>query len=331
MPLRALRVPVDLLPLADMFRETFHYPDNPEWSVRKDELENVVRELRTFRRLWPILRVLQVFSPSLGDMFRGFVWEEDGRIVAAVIVQRQGTTALWSIGMVGVLPAYRRRGLARRLLTHALDDLRERGCEKVILGVIDGNVPAYSLYTSLGFEHYTGNIEFETTPSAPPTVPAFPSGYTREPVKRTKLWPFEYELEKRITPPEVARFQPVEIGRFRPAPLLRLFLPLIFLMQRREVKLVLIRRAQDSKLVAWAAYSVPKTSGGLNQMGVRVDPDHAELADYLAAYHLGRAMASAPGRRVDFFVPDWMSALVESAKRYGFTKRIHFHSLGLAL
>jgi len=314
-----------------MFKETFHYPDNPEWSVRKDELENVVRELRSFRRLWPILRVLQIFSPTIADMFRGFVWEEAGRIVAAVIVQRQGTTALWSIGMVGVLPEYRRRGLARRLLKHALDDLRERGCEKVILGVIDGNVPAYSLYTSFGFEHYTGNIEFETTPSAPPAVPALPNRYIREPVKRTRFWSFQYELEKRITPPEVARFQPIEIGRFRPAPLLRFFLPLIFLAQRRDVKLVLIRQAQDRQLVAWGVHSVPKSAGGLSQMGVRVDPDHAELANHLVAYNLQRAVAKGSGRRIDFFVPDWMSALVASANQYGFTRRVHFHSLGLSL
>ncbi|MFC2081839.1 GNAT family N-acetyltransferase [Candidatus Bipolaricaulota bacterium] len=331
MPMRAFRVPADLLPLIDMFKQTFHYPDHPEWSLRTDELEHVVRELRSLRRLWPVLRVLQIFSPSLRDMFRGFVWEEDGRIAAAVIVQRQGTTALWSIGMVAVLPEHRRRGLARKLLSRALDDLRGRGCEKVILGVIDGNVPAYSLYTSLGFEHYAGTIEFETTPSMPPTVPARPSGYTQESVKRTKLWPFQFELEKRITPPEVARFQPVDVGRFRPAPLLRLFLPLINLAQRREVKLVLLRRAEDGKLVAWGAYSVPRTSGGLNQMGVQVDPDHAELADHLVAYHLERAVARGSGRRVDFFIPDWMPVLVESAERHGFTKRIHYHSLGLVL
>ena len=331
MPMRALRVPADLLPLVDMFKQTFHYPHNPEWSLRTDELQNVVRELRTLRQLWPLFRIMQAFSPSMRDMFRGFVWDEEGRIAAAVIVQRQGTTALWSIGMVGVLPEYRRRGLARRLLSRALDDLRERGCEKVVLGVIDGNVPAYSLYTGLGFEHYSGTIEFECTPSAPPTVPELPREYIEESVRRTKIWPFQYELEKRTTPPAVARFQPVDIGRFRPAPLLRLFLPLIHLAQRREVKPVLIRRAQDGKLVAWGAYSVPKTSGGLNQMGVRLDSDHAQLADYLVAYQLERSVTRGPGRRVDFFVPDWMTALVGSAERHGFTKRIHYHSLGLAL
>lgn len=329
MPMRALRVPADLLPLVDMFKQTFHYPDNPEWSLRTDELQNVVRELRTLRRLWPLFRTLQTFSPALRDMFRGFVWEEDGRIAAAVIVQRQGTTALWSVSMVGVLPEYRRHGLARRLLSIALDDLRERKCEKVVLGVIDGNVPAYSLYKSLGFKHYAGTIEFESTPSAPPVVPDLPSGYTAQFMKRTKLWPFQYELEKRITPPEVSRFQPVDIGRFRPALLLRLFLPLIYFAQRCEVKPVLIRRAEDGKLVAWAAYNVPKTSGGLNQMGVQVDPEHSELADYLVARHLERVVARGPGRRVDFFVPDWMPVLVKSAEVYGFTKRIHFHSLGL--
>ena len=331
MTMRALRIPGDLLSLTNMFTDTFQYPENPEWNLRMDELQNVVRELRALRRFWPLFRIMQVFSPSMRDMFRGFVWEEEGRIVAASIAQRQGATSLWSIGMVGVLPKYRRRGLARRLLSRVLEDLRERGCEKVILSVIDGNVPAYSLYTSLDFEHYTGTIEFECSPSVPPAVPELPPEYIEERVKRTKLWPFQYELEKRTTPPEVARFQPVDIGRFRPAAVLRFFLPLINLAQRREVEPVLIRRAQDGKLVAWAAYSVPRTSGGLNQMGVRLDPDHAELADYLVAYHLERSAARGPGRRVDFFVPDWMTALVGSAERNGFTRRMHYHSLGLGL
>ena len=183
MPMRSLCIPEDLLPLAGMLKETFHYPDNPEWSVREDELEDVVRGLRSLRRLWPILRILQVVSPALRDAFRGFVWEEDEQIVAAVILQRQGTTPLWSIEMVGVLPGYRRRGLARRLLTHALEDLRKRGAEKARLSVIDKNVPAYSLYTSLGFEHYSGRIEFETSSGTPPSIPDLPRGYLLKPVK----------------------------------------------------------------------------------------------------------------------------------------------------
>lgn len=330
MPIRPIRLPGDLLSLLDMLPKTFQYPGNPEWSLREDEQEDIIRMIKSLRRLWPILRVLRVFSPALRDLFRGFVWEEDGQIAGAVMTQRHGTTALWEVGLVGVLPEYRRRGIARRLLARSLEDLRERGAEKASLGVIDQNVPAYSLYTSLGFEHYGGVAEFETDTSELPEVSAIPAGYAEEPVKRSKSWRVRYDLDKRINPPELTRYEPVILGRYRPPILLRPILPLLHLLQRREQKLIRLRRTRDGQLVALARYDVPKREGGVNSIRVVLDPKCPELADYLVAHHLERAISRGPGRRVDFFVPDWMSHVIEAARRHGFTQRVHYHSLGVS-
>jgi len=331
MPMRPLRLPGDLSVLVEVVPRAFQYPENPEWSLRQDELEDIVRTIRSVRRLWPIIRLLQLFSPSLRDLFRGFVWEEDGRIAGAVMTQREGTTSVWEVGLVGVLPEYRKRGIARRLLTRSLEDLRDRRAEKAGLGVIDRNVPAYSLYTSLGFEHYGGMIEFETETSELPDVPAVPSGYSAEPVKRSKSWRVRYELDQRINPPELTRYEPVLLGRYRPPLLLRPILPLLRLLERREQKLVGFRRVRDGQMIALARYDVPKRKGGVNSIRIVLDPECPELADHLVAYHLERAIARGPDRRTDFFVPDWMGHVVAAAERHGFTKRVHYHSLGLSL
>jgi GNAT superfamily N-acetyltransferase len=55
------------------------------------------------------------------------------------------------IGGVGVVPAYRRRGIARALMEYLLDQARRLGLHSVQLEVITANGPAYALYRSLGF------------------------------------------------------------------------------------------------------------------------------------------------------------------------------------
>lgn len=52
---------------------------------------------------------------------------------------------------LGVLPAWRGRGLGRHLCESLLDAVRERGMSAVILEVRAGNVGALALYSDLGF------------------------------------------------------------------------------------------------------------------------------------------------------------------------------------
>ncbi|MBU0596275.1 GNAT family N-acetyltransferase, partial [Candidatus Bipolaricaulota bacterium] len=315
MAMRALRLPGDLLPIGDMLKETFHYPDHPEWSFRDDETQETLRMIRSVHRLWPLLRFFSLLSPPLRDVFRGFVWEEDGRIGAAVILAREGGTPSWGVGMVGVLPEYRRRGLARRLLERSLEYLRERKADKTTLGVIDRNVPAYSLYTSLGFEHYSGMAEYELTPADVPPVPAFPPGYASEPVKLGKSWRVLYDLDKRITPGELEKYEPVEIGRYRAPLLMRAFLPIMRLMRRRDQKVLVLREVRSGKIVAIAMTTIPKREGGVCNLRIRLDPAHGDLADYLVSSQLKYFAVDGGGRRVDFMVPRWMPALAASAER----------------
>lgn len=54
--------------------------------------------------------------------------------------------------MVGVLPAYRRLGLARRLVQQGEAQTRWLGATEIHLEVASQNAPAIALYTALGYE-----------------------------------------------------------------------------------------------------------------------------------------------------------------------------------
>ena len=127
MELRPIRLPDDFTELGGMICDTFQYPENPDWSVQTDEKEQIGHAVRSFKKLWPLFKILSVFSPSMKDIFRGYVAIEDGKIVGVTILQRRGTTSSWVVGTVGVLPDYRRRGLARSMYFRILSKEPLRG------------------------------------------------------------------------------------------------------------------------------------------------------------------------------------------------------------
>jgi ribosomal protein S18 acetylase RimI-like enzyme len=63
------------------------------------------------------------------------------------------------LGLVAVLPVFRRRGLARSLLAHVFAVLHERGVAELSAEVDDANVASTVLLTSLGAQRIGGNVE----------------------------------------------------------------------------------------------------------------------------------------------------------------------------
>jgi ribosomal-protein-alanine N-acetyltransferase len=54
--------------------------------------------------------------------------------------------------LVAVVPQWQRRGIARMLISRAIDEVRARGAATIFLEVRDGNDAAGALYASQGFE-----------------------------------------------------------------------------------------------------------------------------------------------------------------------------------
>lgn len=68
---------------------------------------------------------------------------------------------LWNIA---VIPAHRRRGIARALLSEACKGLAETGVRRLFLEVRESNRPAMELYRSLGFASFARRKDYYQNP-----------------------------------------------------------------------------------------------------------------------------------------------------------------------
>ncbi|MER3398655.1 MAG: hypothetical protein C4316_09030 [Chloroflexota bacterium] len=176
------------------------------------------RDLRFLAGLGPLL---SPFEPILQGIWPGIVWEEDGRVVGNVNFARLPyLPRVWLIFNVAVHPDYRRRGIARRLMTLALDRIRLAGGQVAVLDVETDNLPARNLYLGLGFELLERLIEYRGR--VPELLPI------RSP--NIRPWGLHHWVTRRglpgLDPPNLRRLRLMEwqvgsfLGRLRPADLL---------------------------------------------------------------------------------------------------------------
>lgn len=83
-----------------------------------------------------------------------FVYE-DGRVLGSIMLHDEG--GVLRVLSVGVLPAFRREGIGRRLMALAEDMAQKFNSREIRLEVSTGNDAALAFYTALGFE-LTGRI-----------------------------------------------------------------------------------------------------------------------------------------------------------------------------
>jgi len=90
------------------------------------------------------------------------------RLVAEVDGQAVGNAqlTLWGqngeIGSLVVAPDYRRRGLARRLLTALINEVDRRGLEALEIGASECTPSVIAFYQRLGFDRVEGTEESRT-------------------------------------------------------------------------------------------------------------------------------------------------------------------------
>ncbi len=330
MPLRPFKLPGDLSMMVDVLPKMFQYPENEAWNVQEDEVESMVDMVSGVRRMWLLIRMLQLVVPTLRDVMRGYVWDEDGQPVGLTNVIREGMTDQWMIGNVGVLPAYRRRGIARRLVQAAVDYARERGAKTINLDVVDGNVPAYNLYESMGFVHFSTQSElvFSSDTALPAIVP-LPGGYR---VVATSLsdWRPRFEMAQRIIPAQEQLYMPVEEGRYRQPAILRPFLPLL---ERAFGGRSFLYNAisPSGQVVGQAHANVRMRAGGLNMLRIVLDPAHGEIAPHLVRMMLAEIGRTSPGRRIDLHLRHWQKNTIDAALAAGFTRQLDMCSMGIVV
>lgn len=336
MSIRPFNWPADLETLESLSYESFQYPENPEWSMQADDLENISAEFRTIRRMWPLVRAILLVYPHFIDVVSGYVWEEGGEPVGYIMLRptaMMGSPA-WEISRVAVLPDYRRRGIAHQLVEAGLELAKERGAKTITLSVFTENLPAYKFYEGMGFEHYSSSIQMNRAAEQQmPTPQAISTGYIFTVVPYAE-WRPDYYLASRITPPEVKVYKPVAKSNYHPPLLIRTLEHFMDLFSGVAKGRTVVHREASAgdgsgEIVATASYRARLKPGGVNLIFFQFDPECPELAPFLISKLVREVMELSPGRRIRFDQAAWGQALVEAALEMGFTVRKEWHEMGL--
>ena len=100
-----------------------------------------------------------------------------GRVIATAATLAYGGEFAW-ISMVLVAGAYRRQGLARRLMDRCIRDLTAAG----VVPVLDATPAGRSVYLALGFEDAWGYQRLTGTGAGEATLPPAPAGVEIQPI-----------------------------------------------------------------------------------------------------------------------------------------------------
>ncbi len=207
--LRPMEPMKDLAGVADLIEEAF--ADDLDRSG-----QSALRELRWLSRLKPVLWWMVTFSPDYSDFLSGFVWEENGKIVGNITVNRTSSVSRrWLISNLAVAKNYRGRGIARGLMYAALELVEEYHGSSVSLQVRADNEPARHIYKSLRFEVISGvaHLELKRVPKV--EVLPLPRGVVLRP--RNFNWQDDrhaYELASAATPASKQKEWPLRQSRF---------------------------------------------------------------------------------------------------------------------
>lgn len=120
--------------------------------IRRMRLEDAEEahaiDVQSFSLPWPE-RALR-YEAGQNPHARPWVAEVDGRVAGMLVVWLIVDEA--HIATLAVHPAYRRLGLAKRLLEHALREAFQEGARSALLEVRAGNQAAQAMYLGFGFE-----------------------------------------------------------------------------------------------------------------------------------------------------------------------------------
>jgi len=324
---RPFQLPQDIDLMNALVIDGFKYPENPEWSIQEDEVQGMIDRVQGAKKLWPVLQIMRAFVPLFRDILCGFIEEEDGQPVGLINYMRQRNAPEWYIANVTVLPAYRRRGIARRLVEATLNELRHRNAKIAFLDVVVGNDPAFNLYKEMGFEAFTRSSEYHFQNDTPLMPHSLPAGYTIRPLGPFD-WKTRFAFARRVTPGHIQRYEPVTEARYQVPRIMPLFGKLFESAGGAHSERFAMY-ALNGEVVAIGQYTYRTRAGGMNFTRMSIDPDHPQLAEFILRYVFSTIQQASPGHRIQLNFEDWESALIECAEELGCEKRFGSHRMGL--
>jgi ribosomal protein S18 acetylase RimI-like enzyme len=322
-----MKLPGDLDAWIAITAEGFQYSDHPEWNYSPEEIENNVAGIRSLKRIWQLFALLRAFSADARDLIRGFFAEEDGKVVGNISCQRRGEA--WVISDVVVLPEYRGKGIARRLVETCVEDIRARGGRQVSLDVVSGNVPAHELYKSVGFIDYTSLASYDLKSYHP--LLAVGSDDCRVEEIRGDSWKLRYDFWRRVTPAEVQTFAPVTESSFRRSAFTRAFNRLWRWMSGEKLQVYALLRGRGRQVIGVARVEKRTQEGGINNLEIGLDETSSGKAEYLLTEVLWRIYSDHKSPLTEFELPVWQAGLRRACGELGLNPKYETTSMGMIL
>ncbi|MCJ7621478.1 MAG: GNAT family N-acetyltransferase [Anaerolineae bacterium] len=253
-----------------------------------------LREMRALAWLFgPLFWLLSAMRMPLADTYGGFVWMEKGRIVGNVTVHRRYSEKKgWFISNLAVHPEYRRRGIARGLVSAGVQMAQQKGARRISLEVRADNFAARRLYQELGFTEVDSVSSLKLDPVVTPS-PVPLEGYTIEIVKPAQ-WKELLRLAEEALSPEAREMIPLSEEFLQPSLVRRLVSSIgDFLNGRTTMRLA------ASKQGEFAAVVTLRTGGflGAHSLTLMVHPAHRSkveeilLASALSVLETSRSRA----------------------------------------
>lgn len=170
---------------------------------------SMVRDLRQYALLGPVLRVAHTIAP----VFSGYVWIEDEKLVGNASLSQEKDPGIWHLSNVAVLPEFRGRGIAGQLVDTAVAHVRRHQGKRIMLQVRSENTRAVVMYRRRGFSMIDVLHELNLPPGNWPVS----SGNANLPLRQVRAqdWRALYQLVIASTRPEVLRGRPVRARQFR--------------------------------------------------------------------------------------------------------------------
>lgn len=224
---------------------------------------------------------------------QGYVWEEEGRIVGnlTLIPFMQRPMRIYLIANVAVHPAFRRRGIARKLTLKGLAHAWEHGANSVWLHVRDDNRPAQDLYRSIGFIERARRTTWQAEAGSSPKMVETADESRVRPL-HGRDWPLISAWLERNYPPEVSWNLRFNLAKFKPGIIPEFWR---FLKDQRLVHLGGYRGSRLIGSVAWEP-----TNLYADMLWIACHPEHEEEAVQLLLGQIRRWLPISRPLSVNF-------------------------------
>jgi len=302
-PLRDLRPATDLIELA--------FGDTLDRSSRE-----MLREMRTLSwLLGPLFWLIGSQGSPLADFYSGYVWVEDGEVVGNITVHRhyKGRPG-WFISNLAVHPAFRRRGIAGRLVEAGIDFARGKGARRISLEVKAENEPARALYAKMGFSQVDSITKMRAGDPAAATLLVLQEAKNK--VVRMRDGREGFQLAQEALSPQAQEILPLREGDYVRSGLSGLISDLADVFQGYST-------------FRWGAYANGQLGGLLTvrtgaflaatSLSLMVRPDHRGKVEESLLIHALRTLETQRWRPLQAEIHPSYDLAREVFQRYGFT------------